>query len=900
MEQNITSPQKANTKSFPLFGQNSGISEKEKSNRKSQKTALAKQAIHSTKERIRRRKTNFRFVDSKFIYKVPNIQNANTKGSKITSSQKLLDSIHRLEGRLLAYSHSQNKKALPRFLLQECRLPVQSNALRSKCSPSRIHQSYSSCDKGDGGSRHLVPSLPRRSSDNCKDKRGVYKTCTIGHKNPRILGLDNELQKIKIRTFSNLRMARDSVQPGNPYSTSLFRKDKVSTKETQGSDKFRLLLKKNNNAVARSGQLDRSIRPIGQTNALGYKKHSQNIQEASLRRAITIEQRNETGPMQMDNRLIHTTSPGQPSPGSYSTDRCATGRLGIHDQQNPIFGGFRQNYDLLHKYPGAANSLVFPTHDQKEGSNNSHQVRQRSGSFIGEEREVDQPSLISPSRPDLEEGDPAELDPFYLSHQRQLQCDSGPTFQESSPINRMVTSPGSVSADLGQEQGSSGGLICNQPELPVTQIHVSLPGQGCDRSRRPSDSLGSVESPLHLSSNQANFQGFGEAEDNTVHQRSFSDSGHPDQTMVHGIDDETSAINGPGNRSPTTSKRHFDKEHDYQTSRVAVIGREFERVHKLTGCQRALGLMVKPIVDSSIKDYQHKWQCFLNFLSSKQVELENVSFSNVLQFFIQLFYDKHLKSGTITKYRSALAKPLLHYNIDLKVPAITDLIRGMTLQRPNNPVSAPSWSLNKVLIFLDGLVEPISDIMLLRKTAFLLLLATGWRVSELHACVANEEYCCFTRDFKLKLRPQPSFLAKNECKRKRWVHKVIPSLINEDGTNSNLCPVTMLSKYLQQNSITEGPLFRTKSIKKQEMTIHSLGAHICSLIAEADPNTKAAVHDVRKYATSCALAETMLVGDLANEMNWSSPAVFFKYYLTATAPLARPVVLPLSNSKDQL
>ena len=106
--------------------------------------------------------------------------------------------------------------------------------------------------------------------------------------------------------------------------------------------------------------------------------------------------------------------------------------------------------------------------------------------------------------------------------------------------------------------------------------------------------------------------------------------------------------------------------------------------------------------------------------------------------------------------------------------------------------------------------------------------------------------------------------------------------------------------YLQQNSITEGPLFRTKSIKKQEMTIHSLGAHICSLIAEADPNTKAAVHDVRKYATSCALAETMLVGDLANEMNWSSPAVFFKYYLTATAPLARPVVLPLSNSKDQL
>ena len=56
----------------------------------------------------------------------------------------------------------------------------------------------------------------------------------------------------------------------------------------------------------------------------------------------------------------------------------------------------------------------------------------------------------------------------------------------------------------------------------------------------------------------------------------------------------------------------------------------------------------------------------------------------------------------------------------------------MAIQRPNFPFSAPAWSLNKVLSYLDDLSVPLSDIMLLRKTAFLLLLATGWRISEQH------------------------------------------------------------------------------------------------------------------------------------------------------------------------
>lgn len=65
----------------------------------------------------------------------------------------------------------------------------------------------------------------------------------------------------------------------------------------------------------------------------------------------------------------------------------------------------------------------------------------------------------------------------------------------------------------------------------------------------------------------------------------------------------------------------------------------------------------------------------------------------------------------------------------------------------------------------------------------------------------------------------------------------------------------------------------------------------------ADPvtNRKVKVHDVRKYASSYAFLNTMLVGELVSAMNWSSPVTFFKFYFTQTEPLDRPVSLPIPS-----
>ena len=74
-----------------------------------------------------------------------------------------------------------------------------------------------------------------------------------------------------------------------------------------------------------------------------------------------------------------------------------------------------------------------------------------------------------------------------------------------------------------------------------------------------------------------------------------------------------------------------------------------------------------------------------------------------MKFFTYLFYEKHRRPGTVAHYRTALTIPLkMYFQVDLRIPAVADLLRSMNLQRPIIPVTAPDWSLNKVLTFLDN------------------------------------------------------------------------------------------------------------------------------------------------------------------------------------------------------
>ena len=270
-----------------------------------------------------------------------------------------------------------------------------------------------------------------------------------------------------------------------------------------------------------------------------------------------------------------------------------------------------------------------------------------------------------------------------------------------------------------------------------------------------------------------------------------------------------------------------------------------------------------------------------------------MTLAHVVDFLTFLFFERNLKPGTIARYKTALTVPLmLQLGIDLLDPDLAVLLRAMSLQRPCAPVNSPSWDLNKVLNYIDQLPTELSQERLLQKTAFLLLLATGYRISELHACVRDPEYCYFLGGSTLMIRPHPNFLAKNECPQDRWDHVAIRPLRMPDGSVSRLCPARSIQDYLLRTNHTQSGGLFTHPVTQKPLSLRQLGALVCKLIRTADPSTKVKIHDVRKYAASCALAETMQISGVVSALRWSSARTFWKYYMAHTAPLSIPAVLP--------
>ena len=56
-------------------------------------------------------------------------------------------------------------------------------------------------------------------------------------------------------------------------------------------------------------------------------------------------------------------------------------------------------------------------------------------------------------------------------------------------------------------------------------------------------------------------------------------------------------------------------------------------------------------------------------------------------------------------------------------------------------------------VYLETTASESTGKLFLSPTAFLVLLATRWRVGELHTCVRDAEFCRFTEDGTLLIRP---------------------------------------------------------------------------------------------------------------------------------------------------
>ena len=98
--------------------------------------------------------------------------------------------------------------------------------------------------------------------------------------------------------------------------------------------------------------------------------------------------------------------------------------------------------------------------------------------------------------------------------------------------------------------------------------------------------------------------------------------------------------------------------------------------------------------------------------------------------------------------------------------------------------------------------------MVLSKCISLLALATGSRISELHALHRQREFLAFgENDCNITFHSQYTFLAKNKDPVHRRDPILIQALLYEDGTPIPISPVAAIGPYLKVTTgLKEGPL----------------------------------------------------------------------------------------------
>ena len=197
--------------------------------------------------------------------------------------------------------------------------------------------------------------------------------------------------------------------------------------------------------------------------------------------------------------------------------------------------------------------------------------------------------------------------------------------------------------------------------------------------------------------------------------------------------------------------------------------------------------LIKSRRNSTLKQQQVAWSALKGWMQLDQ--RRSLSKSDLMRFFIYLKEVKGLAARTITNYRACLAQPVeLATGIRLDSQEFKDLDRAIFLINPQKPKRIPTWSLEKVLKLLQStkyINKSAKPLDLLRKTVFLLSLASANRVSEITAIDASSIRLDELSD-ELVLPVKPQFLYKNECSGRSPPDIRIKKFLNGP---QELCPV---------------------------------------------------------------------------------------------------------------
>ena len=174
------------------------------------------------------------------------------------------------------------------------------------------------------------------------------------------------------------------------------------------------------------------------------------------------------------------------------------------------------------------------------------------------------------------------------------------------------------------------------------------------------------------------------------------------------------------------------------------------------------------------------------------------------------------------------------------------------------------------------------------KTAFLLMMATAKRVSEIHALAMDTEHLRFDKtDGSVSLRIQTGFLAKNQLPWKSHSTIFIPNLaktLNRENDNRLLCPVRALKCYMDKTKAIRKNRTRLSIPINGDITKGSIARWIAFTIKTAYRKVtmsflKIKAHELRSLSTSWAYFNSIPIEEVIRAAVWSNQTTFVRFYL---------------------
>ena len=321
----------------------------------------------------------------------------------------------------------------------------------------------------------------------------------------------------------------------------------------------------------------------------------------------------------------------------------------------------------------------------------------------------------------------------------------------------------------------------------------------------------------------------------------------------------------------------------------------------LGASQDAIGFVEDAYRAGTRKVYDSRWQRWSGWCRVHNVDPVKPSNVDLANFLAQLAAQDRLAPNTVKVYRSAIVTSLTQMGGRVRGESsqphlIRDVVRGIEARSASTPRRVPLWDMHLVLEALRSPpFEPLRSLdraTLTKKTAFLVMLASGRRASEVNALSGLASSVGRDSDGGFILKFLPEFRAKNQAASERSPVVRIPPLskiLGPDDEDRYLCPVRALKHYLNVTSPTRPETCRKLFISinpnfAKDVSVSTVSRWVSDVVKlayatklESLPSSRA--HEVRAWAASLALEHSVALQDILDAAFWKSESTFANFYL---------------------